>query len=59
MSNNNLILDPWFITELFDAESSFVVTIFNNYRYKTGWTVQPIIQIKMHEKDRNLIKSVQ
>lgn len=46
-------------TGLFDAESSFVVTILKNSRYKTGWTVQPIIQIKMHEKDRNLIKSVQ
>lgn len=59
MSNKNLILDPWFITGLFDAESSFVMTILKNSRYKTGWTVQPRIQIKMHEKDRNLIKSVQ
>lgn len=59
MKNNNLTLDPWFITGLFDAESSFVVTILKNYRYKTGWTVQPLIQIKMHEKDRDLIKSIQ
>nr|YP_009327847.1 NADH dehydrogenase subunit 4L [Epichloe festucae]APB96806.1 NADH dehydrogenase subunit 4L [Epichloe festucae]APB96866.1 NADH dehydrogenase subunit 4L [Epichloe hybrida] len=57
--NSNSTLDPWFITGLFDAESSFVVTILKNSRYKTGWAVQPRIQIKMHEKDRDLIKSVQ
>jgi NADH-ubiquinone oxidoreductase chain 4L len=29
-------MDPEFITGLFDAESSFVVTILKNSRYKTG-----------------------
>lgn len=29
-------IDPWFITGLFDAESSFVVTVLKNPRYKTG-----------------------
>ena len=33
---NNYSIDPWFITGLFDAESSFVVTILKNPRYKTG-----------------------
>ena len=55
---NNLI-DPWFITGLFDAESSFVVTILKNPRYKTGWNVQARAQIKMHERDRDLILKVQ
>jgi hypothetical protein len=52
-------MDPWFITGLFDAESSFVVTILKNSRYKTGWNVQARVQIKMHEKDRVLIQSIQ
>lgn len=51
--------DPWFITGLFDAEGSFVVTILNNSRFKTGWNTQARIQIKMHEKDRALIQSIQ
>lgn len=37
-SFKNSSIDPWFITGLFDAESSFVVIILKNYRYKTGWS---------------------
>lgn len=55
----NYSIDPWFITGLFDGESSFVVTILKNSKYKTGWKIQARVQIKMHEKDRVLIKSVQ
>lgn len=50
---------PGFISGLFDAEGSFVVTILKNPTYKTGWNVQARIQIKMHEKDRDLIQSIQ
>ena len=57
--SRNYSIDPWFITGLFDAESSFVVTILKNSRYKTGWNVQARVQIKMHEKDRVLIQSIQ
>ena len=55
----NNSIDPWFITGLFDAESSFVVTILKNPRYKTGWNVQARAQIKMHERDRDLILKIQ
>ncbi len=55
----NNSIDPWFITGLFDAESSFVVTILKNPRYKTGWNVQARAQIKMHERDRDLILKTQ
>nr|YP_010715993.1 NADH dehydrogenase subunit 4L [Paraisaria gracilioides]WDE74391.1 NADH dehydrogenase subunit 4L [Paraisaria gracilioides] len=55
----NNSIDPWFITGLFDAESSFVVTILKNPRYKTGWNVQARTQIKMHERDRDLILKIQ
>ena len=52
-------LVSWFITGLFDAESSFVVTILKNSKYKTGWNVQARVQIKMHERDRPLILAIQ
>lgn len=55
----NYSMDHWFITGLFDTESSFVVTILKNPRYKTGWNVQARVQIKMHEKDKVLIQSIQ
>ena len=55
----NYILNPLFVTGLFDAECSFVVTVLKNPRYKTGWNVQARVQIKMHEKDKVLIKSIQ
>ena len=55
----NSSIDPWFITGLFDAESSFVVTILKNTRYKTGWNVQARVQIKIHERDRDFILKIQ
>ena len=56
---NNYSIDPWFLTGLLDAESSFVVTILKNPRYKTGWNVQARLQIKMHEIDRTLMEKIQ
>ena len=52
-------LNPWFITGLLDGEGFFVITIWKNPRYKTGLTVQAILQIKMHERDRSLILAIQ
>nr|YP_007507052.1 endonuclease-like protein [Ceratocystis cacaofunesta]YP_009704191.1 endonuclease-like protein [Ceratocystis fimbriata]YP_009710343.1 endonuclease-like protein [Ceratocystis albifundus]AFO38107.1 endonuclease-like protein [Ceratocystis cacaofunesta]QEN73754.1 endonuclease-like protein [Ceratocystis fimbriata]QFX74845.1 endonuclease-like protein [Ceratocystis albifundus] len=51
-------VDPWFISGLYDAESSFVVVILRNPSYKTGWSVQTRVQIKMHEKDRALLLKI-
>lgn len=52
-------LDPLFITGIFDAESSFIIAMLNNPRYKTGWNVQARVQLKMHEKDRSLVLKIQ
>jgi len=60
--SKNSSSNPLFIAGLFDAEGSFVITILKNSRYKTGWVaslVQARIQIKMHERDRALIQSIQ
>ena len=51
-------ISPLFVTGLFDAESSFVVTILKTCKHKTGWRVQARVQIKMHEKDRKWIQSI-
>lgn len=51
-------IDPWFVTGLFDAESSFVITILKNADLKTGWRVQARVQLKMHERDRVLVQSI-
>lgn len=59
INNKIYSIDPWFITGLFAAESSFVVTILKNPRYKTGWNVQARVQIKMHEIDRALMEKIQ
>ena len=65
VNNNSLtfVINPWFVTGLYDAESSFVVIILKNSRYKTGWNVQARVQLKMRpasgEKDRNLLLSIQ
>jgi NADH:ubiquinone oxidoreductase subunit K len=57
--STNLYSYPLFITGLFDAEGSFVITILKNPGLKQGWRIQARIQIKMHEKDRALIQSIQ
>ena len=63
--------DPLFVTGFLDAESSFVVTILKNNRYKLGWVTQArgvagtagqasgAFQIKLHEKDRFLLLLLQ
>lgn len=58
-SGNNSDLHPLFVSGLFDAESSFVVIFSKNTRYKTGWAINPRVQIKMHIRDKDLILSLQ
>ena len=57
-ANNLSTLNPSFITGLIDAEGSFVVTILKNSRYRLGWTTQARFQLKLHEKDRDLVLAV-
>jgi NADH-ubiquinone oxidoreductase chain 4L len=52
-------LNPLFITGILDAESSFLVAMLKNPRYKTGWNVQARVQLKMHEKYRSLVLKIQ
>jgi NADH:ubiquinone oxidoreductase subunit K len=58
-TDRRITLNPLFVTGFSDAESSFVVTILKNPRYKIGWNVQARFQIKLHEKDRALLILIQ
>lgn len=57
--STNLTCNPLFVTGLFDAEGSFVITNLKNPKLQQGWRIQARIQIKMLEKDRALIQSIQ
>ena len=58
-TDRKITLNPLFVTGFSDAESSFVVTILKNPRYKIGWNVQARFQIKLHEKNRALLVLIQ
>jgi hypothetical protein len=51
-------LNPWFLTGFSDAESTFQIRINPNNKYSTGWVVQAVFQITLHEKDLELLKSI-
>lgn len=53
-------LKPWFVTGFTDAEGCFLIKLRKRSDFSTGWSVQPEFQIKLHQKDKellNLIKS--
>jgi len=49
-------IHPWFITGFLDAESSFMIFINKNHKYKTGWTVKSGFSINLHKKDKALLE---
>uniref|UniRef100_UPI0022FD92F1 hypothetical protein n=1 Tax=Drechslerella dactyloides TaxID=74499 RepID=UPI0022FD92F1 len=57
-SNNKLILKPWYITGLIDAEGSFIISIIKNPRCKTGWEVQTMFSISLHKKDYTILELI-
>lgn len=51
-------LDPYFITGFFDAESSFMLFLIKDSKYKTGWTVKLTFSVVLHKKDIVLLESI-
>lgn len=51
-------LDPWFITGFLDAEGCFTVGFFVNSKYRTGYQVQGIFKISLHNKDYDLLYQI-
>jgi len=57
--NNNIKLNPWFLTGFADAESCFTLSIFKDATKTMGWRVQTIFTIELHEKDKALLENIQ
>ena len=54
-----ITLDPWFITGFSDAESSFIISVYNTTSSKLNWRVSAYFSIHVHIKDLPLIKLIQ
>lgn len=51
-------LNPYFVTGFCDAECSFTVRVEKSQGYRTGWGVNPVFQITLHEKDLKLLSII-
>ncbi len=51
-------INPWFITGFADGESSFILSVLRNNKYKTGWSIKPKFQIAVHNKDMDLLLQI-
>jgi LAGLIDADG endonuclease len=52
-------LHPKYVTGISDAESTFSFTIIKRITNKTGWFIQPIFQIELHNKDALILEKLQ
>lgn len=52
-------VNPWFITGFTDAEGCFMCNMIKKPKYKAGWEIQPVFQIKLHVKDFFVILGIQ
>ena len=55
-ANSNL--NPWTVVGFSDAESSFMVRIRKNSKYKTGWLVVALFSVTVDKKDLFLLESL-
>lgn len=51
-------LNPWWITGFIDGEGSFIVFIIENKKLKVGWQVEPVLSIRINEKDLAILKKI-
>lgn len=58
-STENLKLNPNFITGFCDAESCFLLTIYKDPRYNSGWNVKLVFSIHLHVKDVKILYMIQ
>ena len=54
-NNIKIEIDPYFVTGFCDAESTFVLSIQENNRLKTGWVIRPVFSIVLHYRDLDLL----
>jgi hypothetical protein len=58
VKNREGSLHPWFGSGFSDAEGSFIIRIGPNNKLKTGWRVQPVFSICLHEKDKIILERI-
>jgi LAGLIDADG endonuclease len=56
MINNKL--DPNWVTGFTDGEGCFLINIYKNNVYKTGWRIYACFQIKLHVRDKDLLLDI-
>ena len=57
-AQQNLKINPWFVTGFVDAEGCFQVSITENKELNLGWRVQSRFQISLHTKDRSVLEEI-
>ena len=57
--NNNLVMNPWFITGFTDGEGCFLIVVYKDNTDKTGWRVKLFYQINLHIRDKALLEQIQ
>ena len=58
-NKNTFYLNPDYVTGFVDGEGCFSISVFKDSRRLTGWQVKPIFSISLHNKDVNLLESIQ
>lgn len=59
MTSLNNLLKPNFVSGFSDAEANFYVRISKKDNMVSGWTVEPVFSIRLHEKDLNVLHLIQ
>ncbi len=54
-----VILNPGFLTGFIDAEGCFTLSIYRDISKTSGWRVQGIFSVELHDKDTALLKNIQ
>ena len=52
-------INPWWVTGFSDAEGCFLISLYKDDKYKTGWRVKLCFEIHLHKKDLTLLKQIQ
>jgi len=51
-------LNPWFVTGFTDAEGCFLINVRPNPKMKSGYSVELVFKIGLHNKDSALVKNL-
>ena len=54
--NDNIFIDPWFVTGFTDAEASFLVTLQKSSKAKNGYFITTRFKISLHQRDTIILE---